>query len=831
MKFFTKASLTNSETQRERDNREIAFEAAIEGIVLLENHNKTLPIKPGPIALYGTGAYYTIKGGTGSGEVNERYSTTIADGLKAAGYTITSDAWLDDHKLLYEQKLREFKKELARKTRTLSIKNIMNAMGEQFMPPFGREITEDDYNISSTDTAIYVISRQAGEGMDRRIEKGENEPAAEEIAHIRKLTELYSKTILIINTGSSLDLSSLDDIKGIGAVVYFCQQGMEGGKALAAILSGQVSPSGRLTATWPMKYEDIPYALEYSYLNGKLSDEYYREGLYVGYRYFDSFQVEPRYCFGHGLSYTETDIKLVKAEHQDSRIVLEIDVSNQDSISSKEVVQVYVSCPASKLHREAQQLAAYGKTCEIAPGGSERLVISFDLKDLAAYDESEAAFVLEAGDYIIRLGHSSRRNAIVAAIKLDASAVVSRHDHILPLQDSFDELKPIESSNRKQEEIPDNAVILQLDSSLIETVEHIYEKPPIYQDDKTDAIMNKMTVSDMIDVVVGAGMFIGKNRIDIPGSVGNTTSKLYKKGLINVALCDGPAGLRLAREAGVLKAGNTKPYTMPLSFFETFPKIVKKLMTADRKKTKPVYQYATALPVGTALAQSWNISLLEQVGQAVGLEMKEYGVTYWLAPALNIQRNPLCGRNFEYFSEDPIISGKCAAAIVRGVQTQPGLYTTIKHFLCNNQEDNRNYVSSNVYERTLREIYLKGFKIAVEEAGTAAVMTSYNRVNGVYAPESYDACTKVLRNEWGFDGVVMTDWMSTGRNKASSAKAIAAGNDLIMAGMGFDKKDIRKALKTGTLDIDDLRRCCANVVRSIVHSDIAQEVSADMFEL
>ena len=252
MKFFTKASLTNSETQRERDNREIAFAAATEGIVLLENHDQTLPIKPGPIALYGTGAYYTIKGGTGSGEVNERYSTNIADGLKASGFTITSNAWLDDHKLLYEQKLREFKKELARKTRTLSIKNIMNAMGEQFMPPFGRNITEDDYNISSTDTAIYVISRQAGEGMDRRIEKGENEPAAEEIAHIRKLTELYSKTILVINTGSSLDLSSLDDIKGIGAVIYFCQQGMEGGKALAAVLSGQVSPSGRLTATWPM---------------------------------------------------------------------------------------------------------------------------------------------------------------------------------------------------------------------------------------------------------------------------------------------------------------------------------------------------------------------------------------------------------------------------------------------------------------------------------------------------------------------------------------------------------------------------------------------------
>lgn len=831
MKYFTKASISNSETQREKEHRKIAFSAASEGIVLLENHNQALPLKPGPIALYGTGAYYTSKGGTGSGEVNERYSTTIADGLKAAGFTITSSAWLDEHKQLYDQKLKDFDKEIARKTRTLSIKNIMNALGEQFLPPFGREITEDDYNRSSTDTAIYVISRQAGEGLDRRIEKGENEPAAEEIAHIRRLTELYAKTILVINTGSSLDLSSLDAIEGISSVIYFCQQGMEGGNALAAVLSGQVSPSGRLATTWPVKYEDIPYAMDYSYLNGNLTDEYYREGLYVGYRYFDSFQVEPRYCFGHGLSYTITEINLINSKIEGSSVTLEVKVSNQGSFSSKEVVQVYVSCPSGKLNREAQHLAAFGKTGEIAPGSYESLAISFDIKDLAAFDEDNAAFILEAGDYVISIGHSSRKSSVACLVRLDKTVIVSKHDHILPLKDEFDELKPAAGSILKQATIPDNTVILELNSSSIETIEHKYEKPAIYQVDRVQAIMKNLKISDMVDVVVGAGMFLGKNRIDIPGSVGNTTSKLYHKGLINVALCDGPAGLRLAREAGMFKAGNTKPYSMPLSFFETFPKILKRLITADKKKTKPIYQYATAFPVGTALAQSWNLKLLEQVGQAIGREMKEYGVTYWLAPALNIQRNPLCGRNFEYFSEDPLVSGKCAAAIVRGVQLQKGLYTTIKHFLCNNQEDNRNYVSSNVHERTLREIYLKGFRIAVEEADAAAVMTSYNRVNGVYAPESYDACTKVLRNEWGFDGVVMTDWMSTGRGKASSAKSISAGNDLIMAGMGFDKKDIRKALKKGTLDIDDLRRCCANVIRSIIDSSIAEEVSADMFEL
>lgn len=209
--------------------------------------------------------------------------------------------------------------------------------------------------------------------------------------------------------------------------------------------------------------------------------------------------------------------------------------------------------------------------------------------------------------------------------------------------------------------------------------------------------------------------------------------------------------------------------------------------------------------------------------------MQKYGVTYWLAPAMNIQRNPLCGRNFEYFSEDPLLSGKIAAEISIGVQETDGAYVTIKHFLCNNQESNRNNVSSNVHERALREIYLRGFEIAVREGKAKAVMTSYNKVNGVYAPNSYDCCTKVLRNEWGFHGVVMTDWMSTGKNRASSPKALSPGNDLIMAGMRGDKKEILKAYKAGTLPKKDIERCCANVVRSIVYSNIALEVTPDMF--
>jgi beta-glucosidase len=839
MKFYTKAAHSSAETKREQDNRQLAYEAACEGIVLLENNNNVLPIAPGKIALYGAGGIYTIKGGTGSGEVNERRSYTIAEGLEGVGYKITNQAWLSDYKTEYERKLARFKQEIAKKTRTLSINNLMNALGEQFMPPFGREITVADFIESDTETAVYVVSRQAGEGLDRRLDKGENNLDPVEIAHIQSLIKLYKKTILIINTGASLDTSFMDQLEGLGALVYFCQQGMEGGRALAAVISGQTPISGRLTSTWAYKYDDYPCAREFSYLNGDLANEYYREGIYVGYRYFDSFEVKPRYEFGFGLGYSETEIKLTDITRSNydkkNKIDAQVLIRNIGTSNTREVPQIYVSCPSGKILREYQQLAAYTKTSILKPGEEQIVTLSFNFTDLAAYDEETASYILEAGEYIVRLGHSSRRNVPVAVIHLNDDAVISQHEHICPLKTEFEELKPVLTDNAKQLNTNRPLIVdyqklprLELDSSELKHTKHSYDKPRIYHDEQVDAIMKKLTHDEMVDVVVGAGMFMNKNKIDIPGSVGNTTSKFYNKGLINVALCDGPAGLRLARESGLKKDGSTKPYSMPLSFLESFPKIFKKLMTADPRKTQPVYQYATAFPVATALAQSWNDVLLEQVGQAICAEMVEYGVTYWLAPALNIQRNPLCGRNFEYYSEDPLLSGKYAAAVTRGIQSVDGVYATIKHYLCNNQEDNRNKVSSNVRERALREIYLRGFRIAVEEGRAKSVMTSYNKINGVYAPNSYDACTRVLRNEWGFDGVVMTDWMSTSKDRASAAQCIAAGNDLIMAGMGFDRKDIRQALKKGTLAQEDLERCCANVIRSIVHSRIAQEVSAEI---
>ena len=256
--------------------------------------------------------------------------------------------------------------------------------------------------------------------------------------------------------------------------------------------------------------------------------------------------------------------------------------------------------------------------------------------------------------------------------------------------------------------------------------------PPCPDDKRVRRALGRLKPEEMAEIVVGAGMFGGRRRFDLPGSVGNTTSKFWDRGLANVALCDGPAGLRVQRRSA--------------------PKLVKQLMTGDPEKREVRYQYTTAFPAAAALAQSWNTDLLCQVGRAVYREMKEYGCTFWLAPAVNIHRNPLCGRNFEYYSEDPRLTGAMAAAVTRGVQQEAGYYVTVKHFACNNQEDNRTFVSSVVGERALREIYLRGFEEAVRSGGAKGVMTSYNRLNGVYTPNSHDLCTKVLRQEWGRPG-------------------------------------------------------------------------------
>ncbi|WP_163192139.1 glycoside hydrolase family 3 protein [Clostridium thermarum] len=812
----TKAVYQNNETERERKHRQQSYRAALEGIVLLENDG-AMPVKPGKIALYGAGAAMTIKGGTGSGEVNERYSVSILEGLERAGYTITTMKWLNDYARMFKEEQEAYAAIAAKKIRKL---DIINLMAEPFKYPHGREISHEDIEESDTDTCIYVVARQAGEGADRKLDNGEYNLTDIERVNIMKCAEAYKKTIVVINVGASFDVSFVYEIPGINALVYFCQQGTEGGTAFADILSGKAVPSGKLTDTWARTYDDIPFACEYSYLNGDLQNEYYKEGIYVGYRYFDTFKVKPQYEFGYGLSYTQFHMGFVNAVIDKTKATIRVKVQNiGDKYAGKEVVQLYVSCPQNKLHKEYQRLAAFAKTKELKPGEAQELDLDIDMRALSSYDEESASFILEQGDYIVRLGNSSRNTVPCAVISLDNDVTVSKHANICRPQLKLQEIEPPKVA---YDDDLQNVVKLTASASDFETVTYEYKEPPVYSDQRVDEIMKRLTLKDMVELVVGAGMF-GKTYFTCPGAVGNTTSKIVKKGIINIALSDGPAGLRLQKTSTVTKKGKVKMIDAHIEFMNYLPKLIKKFMFGNPNKDTLIYQFTTAFPVELALAQTWNTELLEEIGRAISVEMAEYGVTYWLAPAMNIHRNPLCGRNFEYYSEDPYLTGKMAAAVTKGCQSIEGNYVTIKHFCANNQEDNRNKVSSNVNERALREIYLRGFEIAVREAGAKGVMTSYNKVNGTYTPNSHDLCTKVLRNEWGFDGVVMTDWFSTGKGLANNGLCMKAGNDLIMPGGRRYKKEILAELKKGTINEKDIRRCAANVLRSILNSNLAKE--------
>lgn len=820
MKLLTKASYTDAVSQREQDNLQVAYRAACEAMVLLKNDG-ILPLATKKVALYGPGASMTIKGGTGSGEVNERHSVTIAEGLADRDFTITTQRWIDAYEKGYAEAEAAYKEEKKKRVNFLKFGSIMNMLFDNFRAPVGPAITEEDVAASDTDTCIYVLSRQAGEGGDRKAEKGDMFLTDEEREAIRFCAERYEKFLLVINSGSSIDMAFAEEIPGINAILYLCQLGTEGGHAFADVISGVVSPSGKLSDTWAKQYADIPYSDEFSYLNGNLEDEYYKEGIYVGYRYFDSFGVEPAYPFGFGLSYTSFAIQSAGVSAEGSLVTVKASVVNTgETHSGREVAQLYVSAPNGELHKEYQSLAAFAKTGELAPGARETLELTFDLKKLASYREADAAYVLEAGDYILRLGNSSRNTVVVGVVHLGQELVVSKHTNICPVQKPFEELA---SREYAFEAVADGLPHIEIDPAAVETITYAYETPAECDDQRVQTFLNTLTLAEMVDIVVGIGMFGGETRFNLPGSVGNTTSKFWDRGLANVALCDGPAGLRIQKRSGVDKKGNVKPIDMALSIFEAFPDFVKKFMTSDPNKDTVLYQYTTAFPVANALAQTWNQELMYEVGSAIYREMKEYGCTFWLAPAINIHRNPLCGRNFEYFSEDPRLSGAMAAAITRGVQQEEGYYVTVKHYACNNQEDNRNGVSSNLSERALREIYLRGFEICVREAGAKGIMTSYNKINGVYAPNCHDICTKTLRNEWGFDGVVMTDWFSTNKGQADNAIAMGSGNDLIMPGGGNFKKEILQGVKSGKIQQEDVRRCCANVVKAILSSATQRE--------
>ena len=840
MKIKTNASPASEISKRETENARISYEAALESIVLFENDG-ALPINPGKIALYGNGVITTLKGGTGSGEVNERNSISVLEGMENAGFTVTSQSWLNDYRAEYNTKLHAYNESVSKMIKDAFFKlrfSVLNeVVGLNFAHPYGRAITSDDVKESNCDTCLFIFSRQAGEGMDRDPDDISFNLAPEEIEQIRFLAKNYKKTVVIINAGACMNISPLSEIKGINSIIYMGMLGGSGGNALADIIAGKYAPSGHLTATWMKTYDDVPYGRTYGKLANQPREADYKEGIFVGYRYYDTFHVEPRYEFGYGKSYTSFMFQCLSAVVEKTAISMRVSVTNTGNyFAGREVVQIY-ACGPKNTTRPYQQLTAFGKSGTLAPQTSEELELSFDMKDLARYDEEANAFILDAGEYVVRIGNSSRNTTPYVSVSIASDVIISRHLPFKRERAFISEIAhPVNKENNGHNINRSKNFFLKDDNRepifrLIVNVEdfeshnytvrmeNIYEAEN-YIDDKDETVRNvltALTIHDCVDVVVGDGLDIMGKEHDFycPGAVGYTTPRLVSKGLQDIALCDGPAGIRLLKTAGI-RGKKVKAMEPMIHFFNHLPKLVLKMILGNAKKDQLVYQYTTAFPAANSLAQSWNTELMEKVGRAISTEMTEYGVTFWLAPGMNIHRNPLCGRNFEYYSEDPLLSGKMAAAVTRGVEETPGNFVTLKHFCCNNQETERMQMSSNLNERALREIYLRGFEIAVRDAKPAGVMSSYNKLNGIYTANSYDLLTRVLRHEWGFEGVVMTDWLATAKGTANAALCLKNGNDLLMPGTKRDRKEILRALKKGWISENDLRRCTANVVRAVV---------------
>ena len=806
MKQLIYASSTKDITRLELENRYIANIAASEAIVLLKNDG-ILPLKEDSLALFGSGARKTIKGGTGSGEVNERYSVSIYSGLLNKGFKITSNKWLDDYDLEFKDALDLFN----------SIRfnpfTLLNDAAEQFSYPVGRLINEDDVD-STTNVAIYIASRQAGEGKDKRLDNGDYNLKDEEVKNLEFLKRHYQSVILVINSGSGMDLSNIDHLD-LNAILYVNGLGEEGGNAFADVVKGNVSPSGRLTSTWPLSYTDIPNGAEYSYL-GDLTKEEYKEDIYVGYRYFDTFKVKTRFSFGYGLSYSKFSYEYSNFSVDKSNISFDVLVKNIGEFKAKEVIQCYISMPKGEITKEYRRLICFKKTKELEIGENELLHLSFDIKDAASYLESKASYVLDKGLYLIWAGPSLDEAKIIYGINLDKTYYPYKLTNLVKCDYDLNLLKP---SFDNEYLIPDNLEMLTIKD--INEVQINYDHPKYKFSEDVNLLVDKLTINEKIDLCVGMGIkgMMDSDGIYTPGAVGKTTTKLFKKGIINLNLCDGPAGLRILRESAINKAGKQKMImgSFPVGMMNRMPKWILTPFLA-RPRHKFLYQYATAFPVGMSLAQTFNEELCYEVGHAISLEMEQYGITYFLGPALNIHRNPLCGRNFEYYSEDPVVSGVIASSIANGVSSIDGNYATIKHFACNNTEDNRQHSNSIVSERALREIYLKGFEICIKNAKVDALMSSYNIINGTYAGNRYDLNTQILRCEWGYNGLVMTDWFETGGDRANDAVALASGVDLIMPGAKSAKKMIKKGLKNGMLSINDLNRSTSLIIEQTLKS-------------
>ncbi len=808
------ASAATADPTREAAHAAVARRAGAESMVLLKNDSKVLPLaKNAKVALFGKGAVNTIYGGTGSGAVNNQYNISILAGFRDNGVILDAN-----------------------------VNAAYAGSGSTEIVPNEALITQAALD---NDVAVYVITRTSGEGSDRSVGTNSNTDVrlqANEVSTINLLKAKFDKVVVLLNVGGIVDLTNVA-VDGVDSILAIWQGGQEAGNSAYDVVFGDVNPSGKLNDTWAAYdnyYTNNNFSRSYndygldpalntglyrtSSMNpntvvGTFNASWYQEGIYVGYRYFDTFNVPIIYPFGHGLSYTDFAIsnQSVSVNTTTDIITVSARVTNTGTVAGKEVVQVYFSAPdATGVEKPYQELAGFAKTNLLAPGANQTVTITFSTSDLSSYNESLSAYVVDAGQYLFRVGNSSRNTKVVAKstvasainveqltkqLDMTANAKATLVGQFAPLS-KFNStgtmVTPYSYAVEADEITAASTVNLGTNAFTVAAAKKVVEAPkelpaPKYPSTtfKLQAVADgtitmeeyvaQFTTLELAGISTGsnAGSYDGQQlnntwlikTKDLRGSAQHTNS-IVRLGNPSLACPDGPAGVRITRvgtytRLGVISSGDQGG----TSYFYT------------NYAGQAFEHNATRWPNTSAQACSWDVALLREVGQTIGKELQIFNADIWLAPAFNIHRNPRNGRNFEYFAEDPYLAGKMAVANTLGVQSVkdefgrgPGV--SIKHFFANNQETSRKLTDAILAERTAREIYLKAFELCVKEAEPYTIMSSYNVVNGNYTSCSYDLLENITRGEWGYKGFVMTDWNING----TTGNTLKAGNDVIMPG-------------------------------------------------
>ena len=779
-----------------KEHIQLSKEAAKEGMVLLKNENDVLPLKKGSrIALFGKGTFDYVKGGGGSGDVTVSYVHNLYDGLKMQGDAVQ----------IYEPLCDFYRSDVQSQYAAGA------APGMTVEPPLSDALA--DGARSFADTALIVISRFSGEGWDRssiecsnEFNPWENETSMPKIsadifpdgdfyltkaekAMIAQVISRFDRVAVVLNIGGIIDLSWVRDDVHISSALLGWQGGMEGGLAMAELLTGKGNPSGKLVDTFAARVEDYPSTEGF---HESFDYVHYTDDLYVGYRYFETLPGAAEkvvYPFGYGLSYTTFDVSVLNMYECSGSICAQVQILNTGHTAGKEVVQLYAQAPGKILDGPARKLVAYEKTRLLQPGELQIVTLAFAKNDLASYDDlgriTKSAYILEQGTYAFYIGTSVRSSKKAAfTLEVDEHTVTLQlSSHLAPTSlakrmrsdGSFEELPTGECNDMNA--CAFEKMVPGTEEGMLPSVRG-YAAAPLYDNGGRRQLIEvaegKLSLDDFIaqlsddDLIHLLG---GQPNAGVANTFG--FGNLPEYGVPSIMTADGPAGLRIAPQCGVC---------------------------------------TTAWPCATLLACTWNPELVSRVGAAGAEEVKENNLAVWLTPAINIHRNPLCGRNFEYYSEDPMIAGKTGAAMVRGIQSQH-IAASVKHFAVNNKETNRKHSDSRVSERALREIYLKAFEIIVKEAQPWTIMSSYNAINGHRASECRELLEDILRGEWGFTGMVTTDWWTRGEHY----KEIKAGNDVKM-GNGYPER-VKKAMELGELGRPELEHCARRVLELILKID------------